>query len=211
MANIITLSRFLILFVLVVIAYQAPPALQLLNVPLCGVIFLMDAFDGYVARRRDEASQFGALFDIAVDRIVENVLWVVMADLDLIPVWVTILFITRSFLVDTIRSHGASRGQTPFGMMTSRLGRFLVAGRTLRSIYGVTKALTFGYLFLIYPLPDIAPRLYLTLTREIEWIKDFFVYTSVFLCIIRAVPVVIEFLLREDGPLQILLKSKPSQ
>lgn len=209
MANIITLSRFLLLFVLVVIAYQAPPALQLLNVPLLGAIFLMDAFDGYVARLRNETSQFGALFDIAVDRVVENVLWVVMADLDLVPVWVTILFITRSFLVDTIRSYGASRGQTPFGMMSSGIGRFLVAGRTLRFLYGAAKALAFGYLLLIYPLPAIAPGFYDTWIREIEWVKGLLVYTAVILCVLRALPVLVEFLLREDGPFRLSMKQGP--
>jgi len=209
MANLITLSRLLLLFVLVIIAYQAPPALQLLNVPLLGTIFLMDAFDGYIARLRNETSQFGALFDIAADRIVENVLWVVMADLNLVPVWVTILFITRSFLVDTIRSYGASRGQTPFGMMETRLGRFLVAGRTLRLLYGIAKALTFGYLLLIYPLPAVAPGLYAALEPEIDWCKDLLVYTSVILCVIRALPVLGEFVLREDGPFRFFTKTRP--
>jgi len=206
MANLITLSRFLLLFVLVIIVYQAPPVLQLLNVPLIGAIFLMDAFDGYIARLRNETSQFGALFDIAVDRIVENVLWVVMADIDLVPVWVAILFITRSFLVDTIRSHGASQGQTPFGMMETRLGRFLVAGKTLRLLYGIAKALTFGYLLLIYPLPAVAPGLYAALEPEIKWIKDLLVYTSVILCIVRGLPVIVEFILREDGPFRVFRK-----
>ena len=81
MANIITLVRFLLLFLLVAMAYQAGPHWQLLNAPLLVLIMGLDALDGYVARRRRETSVFGAIFDIAVDRVVENVLWVVLGHL----------------------------------------------------------------------------------------------------------------------------------
>ena len=72
MANLITLSRLLLLIVVVVIAYQPEhPWWQLANVPLLIFLFVTDGLDGYVARKRGEASVFGAMFDIAGDRIVE--------------------------------------------------------------------------------------------------------------------------------------------
>ena len=110
MANLITLARFILLYVLILLAYTQTAKLQLLNCPLLLIIFFLDAVDGYVARKRDESSLFGALFDITVDRVVENVLWVVLVDLGFIPVWVAVVFLTRSFLVDSIRSQGASEG-----------------------------------------------------------------------------------------------------
>ena len=48
-------------------------------------IFISDGLDGWVARRRGTTSDFGAVFDIASDRIVENALWVVFAQMGLIP------------------------------------------------------------------------------------------------------------------------------
>jgi len=95
MANLITLSRFLLLFVLVALAVQAPPTWQLVDAPLLVLIIALDGIDGYVARRRGEASAFGSIFDIVVDRVVENVLWIVLAYLSLVPLWVAIVFITR--------------------------------------------------------------------------------------------------------------------
>ena len=100
MANLITLSRFLLLFLLVASAYSAPPVWQLGNAPLLFLIIALDGVDGYVARKRNETSVFGSIFDIAIDRVVENVLWVVLADLGLVPIWVAIVFITRSSIVD---------------------------------------------------------------------------------------------------------------
>ena len=70
MANLITLLRLLLLFVLLVLAYRATPAWQLLDAPLLLLIISLDGLDGYVARKRSETSVFGSIFDIAVDRIV---------------------------------------------------------------------------------------------------------------------------------------------
>ena len=93
MANLITLSRFLLLFLLVALAYWAPPPMQLVNAPLLVLIIALDGLDGWVARRRGETSVFGSIFDIAVDRVVETVLWIVLGHLGLIPMWVSIVFV----------------------------------------------------------------------------------------------------------------------
>ena len=122
MANLVTLIRLFLLFVLVANAYSSGYQL-LLNLPLLIVIFALDGVDGYVARKRHEESLLGSILDIAADRIVENVLWLVFMDLDLVPVWIPVVFITRSLFVDSIRSHVAMQGQTPFGMMQSPIGR----------------------------------------------------------------------------------------
>ena len=111
MANLITLSRFLLLFLLVALAYWAPPPMQLVNAPLLVLIIALDGLDGWVARRRGETSVFGSIFDIAVDRVVETVLWIVLGHLGLIPMWVSIVFVCRGAIVDSIRYAAISRGE----------------------------------------------------------------------------------------------------
>jgi CDP-diacylglycerol---glycerol-3-phosphate 3-phosphatidyltransferase len=197
MANLVTLSRFLLLFVLVVMAYRATPAWQLLDMPLLVLIIVLDAVDGYVARRRGESSVFGSIFDIAVDRVVENVLWIILADLDLIPVWVAITFITRSLVVDSIRCQGAAHGQSAFSMMRTPLGRFLVSGRFMRALYGTLKAITFGWIFMIQPWPSVFPTLWNHWAPILQAVSLTLVSASVTVCLLRGVPVVIEFALSE--------------
>jgi CDP-diacylglycerol--glycerol-3-phosphate 3-phosphatidyltransferase len=197
MANLVTLSRFLLLFVLVIMAYRAAPAWQILNMPLLVVIIALDAVDGYVARRRGESSVFGSIFDIAVDRVVENVLWIVLADLNLIPVWVAIVFITRSLVVDSIRCQGAVQGQTAFSMMRTPIGRFLVSSRFMRGFYGTLKAITFGWVFLIQPWPALLPTVWMRWAQTLETVSLSLVSASVVVCLLRAIPVVIEFTLSQ--------------
>lgn len=200
MANLITTTRLGLMFILVAFAYVLPPAWQLINVPLLTIVFVLDAIDGYVARKRGEESLFGSVFDIAVDRITENVLWIVVVNLGLVPVWVVIVFVTRGFFVDAIRNQGYSEGRQAFGLLHSRIGNWLVSGRFMRGFYAAIKGITFGWLFFVLPMPELVPKIW----AEWSWLADIFtavlVYTSVALCLARGLPVIAEFVLSELSP-----------
>lgn len=193
MANLITLGRFLLLFVLVAMAYWAPPRWQLLNAPLLVLIISLDGLDGYVARKRNETTVFGSIFDIAVDRVVENVLWIVLGNLGLIPIWVAIVFIVRGALVDSIRYAAISGGQSVYGMMASPWGRVLVASRFMRAFYGALKAVTFAWVLLIQPWPALHPASWAEWAGPIQATTMALVLCSVLVCLLRGVPVVWEF------------------
>ena len=151
MANLVTTARLCLLLLIFVFIYQPNPPAQLLALPVLLMVFTLDAVDGQVARRRQEESLFGAVFDIAADRIIENSLWLVLVDLNQVPVWVAVVFLFRSFLVDSLRAYACSKGQTPFGMMRSKIGKTLVAGRSMRFLYGTVKLATFVWLLLYCP------------------------------------------------------------
>ena len=76
MANVITVSRLLPLTVVVILLYLHGPAFQLAAVPLILILLLMDLLDGIVARRLGQVSKLGSALDIAMDRLVEFVMWV---------------------------------------------------------------------------------------------------------------------------------------
>lgn len=199
MANLITLSRFLLLIVVVVILYQPAGAWKFIDVPLLLVTFATDGFDGYVARKRGETSLFGAMFDVAMDRIVENVLWLVLATLALVPVWVPIVFLVRGSLVDAVRSHGGKQGDSPFDMMSSPLGRILVAGRFMRGFYAVLKAVTFAWILLMQSLPRLYPDFWAHWAGILNPVTSSLIYLTVAICLARGVPVLAEFALSGGG------------
>lgn len=159
MANLITAARVLLLFVTVGFIYLslpqrgAPgePAWALVAVALTFIVFIGDALDGIVARARGESNEFGAVVDIAGDRVVENVYWVVFANIGFLSVWFPLIMLVRSFTVDALRSLALSQGKTAFGektMMRSRLGVWLAASRLHRALYGGAKVATFIWLLL---------------------------------------------------------------
>jgi len=193
MANGVTFGRFLLLFVLLGIVYSGAPALQLVNAPLTILIISLDGVDGWVARRFGEESLFGATFDIAIDRIVETVLWVVLAHLGFIGVWIPLLFIVRGNLVDAIRSKGAQSGTAAFDMMRSPIGRFLVAGRFMRGFYAVLKAVTFAWILAWQPAPFVAPDFWAAYGPLLNGVGLALAWASAAICIGRGLPVIIEF------------------
>ncbi|HKP52533.1 MAG TPA: CDP-alcohol phosphatidyltransferase family protein [Chloroflexia bacterium] len=160
MANLITLARVVLLFITVGFVYLSlprdgvpgEPVWVLVAAVLTLIVFISDGFDGMVARARGEANATGAVFDIAGDRIVENVYWVMFAHIGLLSVWFPFLMLARSFLVDGLRALALSEGKTPFGektMMTSPFGLWLAASRLHRGLYGAAKVVAFMWL-LIY-------------------------------------------------------------
>ena len=202
MANLITLSRLFLLLGVVALAYRPVSAVQLWIWPVLSLVFISDGLDGWVARRRGEESLFGALFDIAVDRIVELTLWIVLADLDVIPIWIPILFVVRGVLVDAIRaSQVQADRRSPFSLLNSPVARWLVAGRFMRGFYATIKAAAFVGLFLIKPLPlgvaTLLPSLadaWTPIQPAFELLVMALTYLAVALCLLRGMPVIVEFL-----------------
>ncbi|WP_446831045.1 CDP-alcohol phosphatidyltransferase family protein [Candidatus Foliamicus sp.] len=205
MANLITLSRLLLLLVVVVIAYRPASIVQLWIWPLLSLVFISDGLDGWIARRRGEESLFGALFDIAVDRIVELTLWIVLADLDLVPIWIPVVFVVRGGLVDAIRASGVQADRrNPLSLLNSPVARWLVGGRFMRGFYGSVKGMAFVGLFLIDPLPlgiaAISPEWALAWVPLQLWFEGLamgLAFLSVALCLLRGLPVILEFLANE--------------
>src|SRR3712207_5425029 len=191
MANLITVGRLLLLFVVVALIYRDPVGLTAVAIVLIAVVFIGDGLDGYVARRRGSTSQFGAVFDIAGDRVVETVLWIVFADLGVVGVWVPLLVVTRGSVVDALRSLSYAEGMTAFGeknMMRSALTRWLTAGRFMRGLYGWAKAAGFVFLAGLVGYRAGADGTWLGTVYGQDWFRAFgwlWVWLAVALTVVR--------------------------
>lgn len=193
MANAITLSRIPLLVVVVVLLYLGSPWVQVLTAALMVVLILMDTLDGIVARRRQEAGMLGSKLDIAVDRVVELVMWVVYANLHLISVAIPIIVIIRGTMVDAVRSFSVVWGETSFGMMRTRWGRRLVASGFMRFWYGVSKGVAFCTLALALGLRGLWAGTPRADSAEAVWIFAVVMsWIATAFCVIRGAPVLLE-------------------
>lgn len=186
-ANGVTVLRFPLLILVVWLLYQGSVALKLAAVGLLGLLMLMDTIDGAVARWRGETSLMGSALDIATDRAVEIVMWVIFAHLGLISIVVPLVVMIRGALVDSIRDVGAQRGITAHDMMRTGLGRWLVASAVMRTGYAVVKITAFLTLALTVALQASGggwPVVYQTATVT--------TWAAVVLCLVRGIPVVVE-------------------
>jgi len=176
---------------------MAPPYLQLINPVVLMIIMTLDALDGLFARLFHQETLFGAMFDIVADHIIEILLWVVLAMVNMVPLWVVIVFLVRDITVDSIRSYVAKKGKAPFKMFNFTWGHFLVSGRFMRFLYGSTKCITFAWLLFLQPVPMLFREFWISYEKLFTEVSTFLIYSSVILCLIRGLPVIGEWLLRE--------------
>lgn len=189
MANIITISRVILAFIAIGLLFIRNGNAYWAAFVLTIVVIWMDGLDGYVARKFNESSKFGALLDILSDRIVENVYWVTFAVLGWLPLWVPLVVLTRGIITDGFRSLALEQGFTAFGsttMMQGKISKFIVASNFSRFSYAVLKAIAFAMMIVAYIPMDAKIQ---AVISQIAYISA---YAAVFFCIARGLPVILE-------------------
>jgi CDP-diacylglycerol---glycerol-3-phosphate 3-phosphatidyltransferase len=188
--NLVIATRVALAFVAAGLLFTGPAAAAAVGVALVVVVIAMDALDGIAARRLGVASKLGGILDITADRIVEHVFWITFAVAHQVALWVPLVVVTRSFLVDAARGLAHAQGRTAFGnetMARSRLARFLTSSRTMRNAYGGAKVAAFVLLGLLV----VAER------RGEQWsaldsTAGASVLAAVGLCLLRGIPVLVD-------------------
>ena len=190
--NLITLLRIPLLAIIIRMLYSSAAGMRFVAAGLIVVLIFMDTLDGMVARATKQTSLLGSILDIAADRAVELVLWVVAADLDLIPVIVPLIVITRGVFVDALRAVAPAYGMAPFDLVRSRLGKLLVGSPWLRAPYGLVKAIAFFLLALGYAFAAQSTATARQAANSIAAIAQIATWLAVALCLVRGIPVFIE-------------------
>ncbi|MDD3012849.1 MAG: CDP-alcohol phosphatidyltransferase family protein [Candidatus Gastranaerophilales bacterium] len=189
MANLISIFRAILAIIVISILFIKNPTVYWTAFILTIVVIWMDGLDGYVARKFNECSKFGAVLDIIGDRIVENVYWIAFLALGWLPVWIPLVVVVRGLVTDGLRSVALEQGFTAFGsstMMESKIGKFIVASNFSRFSYAFFKAVAFALLIAAH-VPQEYP--YHNIISSIAYASA---YIAVFFCIVRGLPVIIE-------------------
>ncbi len=187
MANFISIFRIFVMFYAAYLIYacEGNATAYVWALVLTIIAFSLDGVDGYVARKFNEESKFGALLDIMGDRIVENTYWILFAVMGWINILFPLIAITRGFITDTIRSAAMEQGLTPFGMQVNPICKFITGSRFMRISYAVAKVVAFVLI--------VAAKIPTCPNAELIWNIGYWsaVFAIVF-CVVRGLPVVIE-------------------
>jgi CDP-diacylglycerol--glycerol-3-phosphate 3-phosphatidyltransferase len=185
--NAICVARVFLCLIAIGILWLPSDTIYWTSFVMTIIVIWADGLDGYFARKLNQATKFGAMFDIVCDRAVELCYLFSFAILNWIPAWIPFLFLIRGTFVDAIRAQASEKGFTAFGastMMQSKIGKFLVISNFVRFIYAFVKAAAFGLIILaqvssmkVTYLPQIANAL---------------IYVSAILCVVRGLPVLFE-------------------
>jgi CDP-diacylglycerol--glycerol-3-phosphate 3-phosphatidyltransferase len=183
-SNSVTFARIMLVFVIAYLLLLENTIIYLISSVLIFVLIILDGVDGIVARKLNSVTEFGGVLDIVGDRIVENVLWLTFAFAGVIPLWIPIVVLTRSFVIDGFRSYALSKGKTAFGkksMMKGNIGIFFVSSRLSRALYGIAKTLAFILLALQLYLAGIS-YVGIEIFKKVTYLVVLF---TVAFCIIR--------------------------
>ena len=107
--NALTLSRILIVPLLVAVLLTQIEGREFIGLGLFLVASLTDFLDGFLARRRKEVTALGKLLDPAADKILTSAAFISLVGLGLAPAWMVVVVIAREFAVSSLRSLAAAQ------------------------------------------------------------------------------------------------------
>lgn len=110
-ANLVTLSRIALIPVVVVFYYSGLPSGQIIATAVFIIASVSDWLDGYLARKLNQASAFGAFLDPVADKVLVAVILILLLTTHASLLTATAIIITREILVSALREWMATQGK----------------------------------------------------------------------------------------------------
>jgi len=111
--NFLTIIRMALVPVFIVFFYLGQGGTQLFAI-LAFAVFIIaagtDMLDGYIARSRNQITNFGKLMDPLADKILTTSAFIVFVDIHIIPAWMVVVILAREFAITGLRGVAASEG-----------------------------------------------------------------------------------------------------
>ena len=111
--NILTVSRIVMIAIAVVLSAFCGPrvehmtaSIQIFRIVVMALAFLAgvtDLLDGYLARKWNQVTDFGALMDPLADKIFVASCMLIAVEYRLMPSWIAIAVLAREFMVTGLR------------------------------------------------------------------------------------------------------------
>ena len=108
--NVLTVSRILLVPVLVVVLLGETENGDLWAAIVFGLASATDAMDGYLARSRNAITSFGKLMDPIADKLLIVAALVALVSLDRLAAWVAMVIIARELTVTVTRMQATQHG-----------------------------------------------------------------------------------------------------
>ena len=141
--NKLSFMRVLLVPVLVVVYYIQTAILLMMLAPIFIIASFTDFLDGYIARKYNLVTTFGKFIDPLADKLIVLAALLVLNDADIIPIWITVIILSREFIVTGIRLIAVGEGKV---IAASKLGKYKTASTMIALV-----------LLLMYPFDNIFP------------------------------------------------------
>ena len=111
LANKLTVMRMILVPIfLVFLVFDCIPYGKLVATALFIIASITDKLDGYIARSRNQVTNFGKFMDPLADKLLVTAALISLVELNCIPAWAVVVIIAREFAVSGLRTIAASDG-----------------------------------------------------------------------------------------------------
>lgn len=136
LANKLTVLRMILVPVFLICAMLNTTTGNILALVIFILASITDKLDGYIARSRNQITNFGKFMDPLADKLLVTCALVILVEKGIIPAWVVVVIISREFVVSGLRTLAASQGVV---IAASNWGKF----KTVVQMIAITMALVF--------------------------------------------------------------------
>jgi CDP-diacylglycerol--glycerol-3-phosphate 3-phosphatidyltransferase len=129
--NLLTVFRILMVPVLVVVLLSEIFESDWPAAAVFALASITDVADGYLARRNDQVTNFGKLWDPLADKLLVTAALVSLVDLNKLDAWVAMVIIAREFAVTGLRQVAVEQGHVVAASVAGKLKTFFQVAMVL--------------------------------------------------------------------------------
>lgn len=152
-ANKLTILRILMIPVFMYFVYKNSDSAMITAMIIFIVASFTDTLDGYIARKYNQVTNFGKIFDPIADKVLVLAALVPLTQLGLIPGWAVIVLLSREFIVGGFRNVVAAAGgkviaASIIGKLKTISQIVLICLLLVRDIWFTSISFPFEYIFI---------------------------------------------------------------
>lgn len=111
LANKLTISRIALTFIFMVFLFSKGIIFKVSALLTFIIASWTDFFDGFLAKKRGEVSDFGRLMDPIADKVLVIAAFLAFVEMKLIPAWIVVIIVSREFIITGLRLIALAKGE----------------------------------------------------------------------------------------------------
>lgn len=109
--NKLTISRIALTFIFMVFLFSQGVFMKAMALIVFIAASLTDYYDGRIARKRNEVTDFGKFMDPIADKVLIIASFLAFVELNLVPAWMVVLIISRELIITGLRIFATTKGE----------------------------------------------------------------------------------------------------
>ena len=110
LANKLTVIRMILVPIFLIASMFGTIEGNIIALIIFIVASITDKLDGYIARSKNQITNFGKFMDPLADKLLVTSALIVLVEKGIVPGWVVVIIIAREFIVSGLRTLAASQG-----------------------------------------------------------------------------------------------------